>query len=80
MSESEPEQDQSKIVQLLLRMQEDFKLLAEFDKDPDMAMVEAGISSKADRDILKTRDMLKIHQLLERKKPSDGKNEQQEKT
>lgn len=80
MSESQPEQEQSKIVQLLLRLQEDFKLLAEFDKDPDKVMVEAGISSEADRDILKTRDMLKIHELLERKKNSNGRKEKQEKT
>jgi hypothetical protein len=62
------EQEHSKLVELLLRLQEDSKLLTEFDKDPDRVMIEAGVTSEQYRSIIKTRDMIKIHQLLERKK------------
>jgi hypothetical protein len=67
MSGSQPEQEQSKIVQLLLRLQEDFKLLTEFNEDPDDVMVEAGILSEEDRNTLKSGDIMKIRQLLAKK-------------
>jgi hypothetical protein len=65
---SKPEDEYSKLVELLLALQEDSKLLAAFDKDPDKVMIEAGITSEKYRSILKTRDTLKIHTLLEEKK------------
>lgn len=61
---SESEHEHSKLAELLLRLQEDSKLLAEFDKDPDKVMIEAGISSEEYRNIIKTRDIIKIRQLL----------------
>jgi hypothetical protein len=61
---SQSEYEYSKLAELLLRLQEDSKLLAEFDKDPDKVMIEAGISSDGDRNILKSRDILKVRQLL----------------
>jgi hypothetical protein len=64
---SEPTPNPSKVVELLLKLQEDSKLLAEFDKDPDKVMIEAGITSEEYRNVLKTRDMLKIRQLLEKR-------------
>lgn len=64
---SKPEEDEySKLVELLLALQEDSKLLAAFDKDPDKVMIEAGITSEKYRSILKTRDTLKIHMLKKR--------------
>jgi hypothetical protein len=62
---SEPKYEHSRPVQLLLSLQEDPKLLAAFNKDPDKVMIEAGITSEKYRNILKTRDTLKIHLLLE---------------
>jgi hypothetical protein len=63
---SELGDEHSKLAELLLRLQEDSKLLAEFNKDPDKVMIEAGITSEQYRNIIKTRDMIKIHQLLEK--------------
>jgi hypothetical protein len=60
---SEPTSNSSKVVEFLLKLQEDSKLLAEFDKDPDKVKIEAGITSEEYRNVLKTRNMLKIHQL-----------------
>jgi hypothetical protein len=57
-----------KIAELLLKLQEDFNLLTEFNLDPDRVMIEAGITSEEDRNMLKSRDMLKIRQLLEKGK------------
>jgi hypothetical protein len=57
----------SKVADLLLKLQENSKLLAEFNRDPDKVMIEAGITSEEDRNVLKTRDMIKIRQLLEKK-------------
>ena len=68
----------SKIAELLLRLQEDSKLLAEFNIDPDKVMIEAGITSEEDRNVLKTRDMLKIHQLLEKKIYTNNRKEGEE--
>ena len=65
---SKPEDEYSKLVELLLALQGDSKLLTAFDKDPDKVMIEAGITSEKYRSILKTRDTLKIHMLLEEKK------------
>jgi hypothetical protein len=62
---SKPEYEHSKLVELLLSLQEDAKLLAAFDKDPDRVMLESGITSEKYRNILNTRDRLKIHLLLE---------------
>jgi hypothetical protein len=63
-SQSKPEHKPSKIAQLLLNLQEDSKLLTEFNKDPDKVMIEFGITSEEDRNILKSRDILKVRQLL----------------
>jgi hypothetical protein len=63
-SESKPEHQPSKIADLLLTLQEDFKLLTEFNKDADKVMIEAGITSEEERNILKSRDILKVRQLL----------------
>jgi len=57
-----------KLAEFMLRLQEDTELLAEFNLDPDKVMVGAGITSEEDRNILKSRDMLKIRQLLEKVK------------
>jgi hypothetical protein len=65
---SDSEDERSKLVELLLRLQEDSKLLAEFDEDPDKVMIESGITSEEYRNIIKSRDMIEIHKLLERKK------------
>jgi hypothetical protein len=54
----------SRITQFILRLQEDHKLLAEFNKDPDKVMIDAGITSEENRKILKSGDLLKIEQLL----------------
>jgi hypothetical protein len=62
---SKLEYEYSRLVQLLLSLQEDPKLLAAFNKDPDKVMIEAGVTSEKYRNILKTRDTLKIHLLLE---------------
>lgn len=63
-SGSKPEYKPSKIAELLLKLQEDSKLLTEFNKDPDKVMIEYGIASEEDRNILKSRDILKVRQLL----------------
>ena len=55
----------SKVAEFILKLQEDSKFLAEFNKHPDEVMIEAGISSEEDRDTIKTRDMIKIRRLLE---------------
>jgi hypothetical protein len=72
-SGSEKPEPKTKIAELLLRLQEDSKLLAEFNKDADKVMIEAGITSEEDRNALKTRDILKIHQLLEKKKCTNNR-------
>lgn len=61
---SDLEREHSKLAELLLRLQEDSKLLAEFDKDPDKVMIEAGISSEDNRNIMKSGDESKIRRLL----------------
>ncbi len=58
----------SKVADLLLKLQEDSKLLAEFNKDPDKVMIESGITSEEDRKILKSRDIFKVRQLLAKEK------------
>ena len=63
-SESKSEHKPSRIAELLLRLQEDSNFLAEFNKDPDKVIIEAGITSEEDRNILKSRDISKIRQLL----------------
>jgi hypothetical protein len=63
-SQSKPEHKPYDIAQLLLNLQEDSNLLTEFNKDPDKVMLEAGITSEEDRSILKSRDILKVRQLL----------------
>ena len=71
MSSPEKHKDrltQSQLVEFMLRLQEDSELLTEFNKEPDKVMIEAGISSEEERNIIKSRDMLKIRQLLEKPK------------
>jgi hypothetical protein len=71
MSEAEPPSHNtgqgSKAAEFILKLQEDLKFLAEFTNDPDKIMNEAGITSEEERNVLKTRDMLKIRQLLEKR-------------
>jgi hypothetical protein len=67
MSQSKPEPGSLKIAEFILELQEDSKFLAAFNEDPDKVMIEAGISSEEDRNILKSRDMLKVRQLLAKK-------------
>lgn len=64
--ESQPEH--SKLAELLLRLQQDYRLLSEFNKDPDKVISEAGITSPEYRNALKSRELLKIRQLLEKRK------------
>ena len=54
----------SKLLQFILKLQEDSKLLEEFQKDPERLMIDAGINSKDDRDIIKSGDLLKVRELL----------------
>ena len=61
----------------MLKLQEDSNLLAEFNRDPDKVMIEVGITSEEDRNVLKTRDMLKIRQLLEKKKYTNNRKEEE---
>jgi hypothetical protein len=63
-SESKPEHKPSKVAELLLKLQEDSKILKEFNKDADKIMIESGITSEEVRNILKSRDILKVRQLL----------------
>jgi hypothetical protein len=63
-SESKHEPKVSKAVEFILKLQEDSKFLEEFNKNPDKVMIQAGISSQEHRDIIKSRDMIKIRELL----------------
>ena len=45
-------------------MQEDLKFLAEFTKDPDKVMIDAGIISEEVRNTIKSGDEAKIRRLL----------------
>jgi len=56
--------EDSRIGEFVLRLQEDYKLLDEFNKDPDKVMKDAGIKSKEIRNILKSGDLLGIQGLL----------------
>jgi hypothetical protein len=60
--------ESSKVAQLLLKLQEDSQFLAEFNRDPDRIMIEAGISSQEDRNTLKSGNILRVHQLLAKEK------------
>ena len=63
MSQSGKTRD-SGIAQFILKLQEDYKLLTEFNRDPDKVMDDAGIMSEENRKILKSGDLLKIEELL----------------
>jgi len=52
------------IREFILRLQEDYDFLAQFNNDPNKVMNETGIMSKEIRNILKSGDLLKIDQLL----------------
>jgi len=52
------------IGKILLRLQEDYKFLDEFNKDPDKVMKNAGIKSQEHRNMLKSGDLLKVEELL----------------
>lgn len=54
----------SKVAQLLLKLQEDVKALKEFQKDPDKALTEAGIIDDEAKDALKNGDIFSIRKLL----------------
>jgi len=54
----------SRIAELILRLQEDYKILAEFNKDPDKVMNEAGITREENRKILKSGNLLKVRELI----------------
>ena len=67
MSSAERDPDRfihSKLAQFILNLQQDSKLLEEFRKDPDPIMINAGITLKVDRDIIKSGDLLKVRELL----------------
>lgn len=63
-SKHQAEPKTSKVAELLLKLQEDSRYLVEFNKDPDRVMIEAGIFSEEDRNLLKSRDILKVRELL----------------
>ena len=68
MTETDSKLESSKVAQLLLKLQEDSKYLAEFNRDPDRIMIEAGISSQEDRNTLKGGNILRVQQLLAKEK------------
>jgi hypothetical protein len=68
VTEIDSKLESSKVAQLLLKLQEDSKLLAEFNRDPDRIMIEAGISSQEDRNTLKSGNILRVQQLLAKEK------------
>lgn len=70
MSQPKHENETSKVVEFMVKLQEDSKFLAEFNKDPDGVMTEAGLYSEEVRNELKSGDILKIRQLLGRIFPS----------
>lgn len=48
----------------MLRLQEDYLFLEKFNSDPDKVMDEIGILSDETRNILKSKDLVRIGQLL----------------
>lgn len=52
------------IREFILRLQEDYDFLKQFNNDPDKVMNESGIMSKEIRNILKSGDLVKMDQLL----------------
>ena len=52
------------VTEFILKLQEDYKFLLEFRKDPDKVMIEAGISSQKLRNIIKSGDITMIRQLI----------------
>lgn len=63
MSQSESTKD-LRIPEFILRLQEDYNLLAEFNRNPDKVMKDAGIESEEDRKILKSGDLLEVEELV----------------
>lgn len=53
-----------RIPEFILRLQEDYNLLAEFNEDPDKVMKDAGIESEKNRKILKSGNLLKVEELV----------------
>jgi hypothetical protein len=54
----------SKVAQLILKLQEDLKTLKEFQKDLDKVLTEAGIIDDEAKDALKNGDVFRIQKLL----------------
>jgi hypothetical protein len=75
---SESEHEHSKLAELLLKLQEDLKYLAEFTKDPDKVMIDAGIISDEVRNIMKSGDEAKIRRLLLADEAAAAKEEVEE--
>jgi hypothetical protein len=61
---SKPEDEGTTILEFVLRLHEDSKLLTEFNEDPDKTMLEAGINSEENRKIMKSGNLLRLSQLL----------------
>lgn len=60
----ESDSNSSTVADLLLKLQEDSKFLAEFNKDPDKVLNEAGIIDDEARNALKNGDIIGIRKLL----------------
>jgi hypothetical protein len=56
--------ERSKVAEFILKLQEDLKFLAEFTKNPDKVMIDAGIISEEVRNTIKSGDETKIRLLL----------------
>jgi hypothetical protein len=53
-----------KVAELIMRLQEDSKLLEEFNKNADKVMIESGILSEENRNIIKSGDRRRIENLI----------------
>lgn len=53
-----------KVAELIMKLQEDSNLLEDFNKNPDKVMVESGILSEENRNIIKSGDRQRIENLI----------------
>jgi hypothetical protein len=65
----------SKVAEFILRLQEDLKFLAEFNKDHDKVMIDAGIISEEVRNTIKNGDEAMIRRLLAADEAAGTKDE-----
>ena len=61
---SKPGDEGATILEFVIRLHEDSKLLTEFNKNPDKIMLEAGINSEENRKIMKSGNLIRLSQLL----------------